>query len=429
MQIDAVVEQSEAMAEDISAEVRRLADAAEASVDALVTSAVRAVFEQIPAFGEGATSESRRAVEAHSEAIVRAFLGRLREGIPVRPVDVALTRGQASLLLGMGISLGELLQGYRVGQLALWRGLRAIAEADPEIGTAAVQLVEPVMNTAEAASAAAAEAYLDAQQTLLAESDRARRDLLEDLLARRAPSAGIQQAMLRTAGLESNTRLVVLAATPVDSSEQRLLGEAATVLAGDRAVGEQGLTVVRHAEIIAVLPARRKRVSAIVSAVEQAWTQLSARGIYLAVGISTVRGGLVQIPEAYSEACVARAGAGPRAGVVALPRLSTLDYLLLRADDTARQMIRPQVRKFVQEDIDREGGLVETLIAYAAADLNAKVAATQLHVHVNTAYHRLERIAEKTGCDIRRFGDVFELVLAARLLGVQTSHAEPRRNV
>ncbi|MGW0700080.1 helix-turn-helix domain-containing protein [Streptomyces sp. NPDC002867] len=30
-------------------------------------------------------------------------------------------------------------------------------------------------------------------------------------------------------------------------------------------------------------------------------------------------------------------------------------------------------------------------------------AAHRLHLHVNTAYYRLERIAERTGCDLRRF--------------------------
>ena len=38
------------------------------------------------------------------------------------------------------------------------------------------------------------------------------------------------------------------------------------------------------------------------------------------------------------------------AGVLALPLLSSLDYLVLRDDETARRLIRPEVRRFVEED-------------------------------------------------------------------------------
>jgi DNA-binding PucR family transcriptional regulator len=41
----------------------------------------------------------------------------------------------------------------------------------------------------------------------------------------------------------------------------------------------------------------------------------------------------------------------------------------------------------------------------------------RLHLHVNTAYYRLERIAERTGCYLRRLADVMELIIAIRLLG------------
>jgi DNA-binding PucR family transcriptional regulator len=49
--------------------------------------------------------------------------------------------------------------------------------------------------------------------------------------------------------------------------------------------------------------------------------------------------------------------------------------------------------------------------------MNAKTAAERLHLHVNTIYYRLERIAERTGCDLRRLADVMELLIAVRLLG------------
>jgi len=75
------------------------------------------------------------------------------------------------------------------------------------------------------------------------------------------------------------------------------------------------------------------------------------------------------------------------------------------------------VRRFVEEDTAAGGALITTLVEFAASDLNAVAAAERLHMHVNTAYYRLDRIAERTGCDVRRLADVMELLIAVRLLG------------
>lgn len=127
--------------------------------------------------------------------------------------------------------------------------------------------------------------------------------------------------------------------------------------------------------------------------------------------------GLQEVPEAYAEARAARDGLGGSDGVLALPLLTALDYLILRESSTAQRLIRPEVRRFVTEDAASGGALIGTLLEYAACDLNAKVAAQRLHLHVNSAYYRLDRIGERTGCDLRRLADVVELLVAIRLLG------------
>jgi len=59
--------------------------------------------------------------------------------------------------------------------------------------------------------------------------------------------------------------------------------------------------------------------------------------------------------------------------------------------------------------------LVRTLLEYVANDLNATAAAKRMHMHVNSVYYRLERIAERSGCDLRRFTELQELIIAVRL--------------
>jgi sugar diacid utilization regulator len=279
------------------------------------------------------------------------------------------------------------------------------------------------MQVIELGSTVAAEAYVEAQQHAVAETDRVRRDLLEDLLARRGSPAGHKRSLLRAAGLGPDTRLLVAtAALAGERSDDRILHEAALTVSHAPG-GGRGLAVVRQEEIVIVLPLPRGGPAPAVAGLQRACADLRQRRILLAVGVSTVRTGLSGIADAYAEARVARDGLGASGGVLALPLLTSFDYLVLRDDETARRLIRPQVRQFVTDDAAAGGVLIATLLEFAACDLNAKTAAERLHLHVNTAYYRLERIAERTGCDLRRLTDVMELLIAVRLLGAAPASA------
>ena len=104
-----------------------------------------------------------------------------------------------------GITLADFLQAFRIGQLTLWQGVLDAAGDDPVARDGALSVVVRIMQMNELGSTIAAEAYVAAQQQVLAEGDRVRRDLLEDLLARRAAPGGPKRGLLRAAGL-SRTR-------------------------------------------------------------------------------------------------------------------------------------------------------------------------------------------------------------------------------
>jgi sugar diacid utilization regulator len=142
---------------------------------------------------------------------------------------------------------------------------------------------------------------------------------------------------------------------------------------------------------------------------------VASQGVTLAVGVSTVQDGVAGLGDAYREASLALGRVAETGGVLSLPDTSAFEYLTLRDDAVARRMIAPEIERFVIEDREHGGALTRTLLAYAATDLNAKAAAEELLIHVNTAHHRLGRIAEKTGCDLRRLPDVIDLLIAIRL--------------
>jgi hypothetical protein len=402
--------------------VGRIAEAVEGSLDRLVAAAVQAIWDQVPAYPASGDDELLADVSAHVRAIFRAFLAGLTTGGPATRADFAVTREQATRRVTQQISLADFLKAFQIGQLTLWQGVLDAAGDDPGTRDAALLVVAQLMQVIELGSTVAGEAYVEAQQHAVAEGDRVRRDLLEDLLARRPAAAGPKRALLRAAGLGPDTRLLVTTAVLVgDPPDDHALRDATLAVGRVRGGGGRGLAVVRQDEIVGITPLPRGGAAAAVTALRRACAGLQQRQVRLAAGVSTVHAGLLAVPGAYAEACVALEGLGGSAGVLALPTLTSFDYLVLRDDETARRLIRPQVRRFVAEDAAAGGTLIATLVEFAACDLNAKTAADRLHLHVNTAYYRLERIAERTGCDLRRLADVMELLIAVRLLGTQTS--------
>jgi hypothetical protein len=394
--------------------VGRIVAAIEASFDRVVATAVDAIWEQVPAYPACPEERLRDDVTMHVGVIFRVLLASLREGRPVQRADFPVTESQAVRRIRQGISLSDFLHASQVGQLTFWGAVLDAAGDDSRTRDAALSLVEQVMQGVDVGTSVGAEMYLYAQQHQLAESDRIRRDLLEDLLARRDVPPGPKQAMLRAAGLEPGVRLVVASGrSALPLADDRTLQDAVTVL---RRLASQGFTVVRQDEIVGIAPVPAGGSAAAVKNLQRVIPDLERQGWRFMLGISTVHAGLAEVPEAYAEACAARDGLGGTPGVVALPLLSSLDYLVLRHDETARRLIRPEVYRFVEEDLARGGDLIATFLEYTASNLNAKIAAQRLHMHANTAYYRLERIAERTGCDLRRFADVVELLIAVRLL-------------
>jgi sugar diacid utilization regulator len=399
------------------AAVTGIAAAVRDSLEDLVLAAVQDIWDQVPAYSGSSDERLREDVAQHVRAIFELFLAGLAGGRPARRSDFAMTREQATRRAAQGITLADFLQAFRIGQLTLWHGVLAAAGDDAAARDAALTVVARIMGVIEVGSTVAAEAYVEAQQHAVAESDRLRRDLLEDLLARRASFAGPKRALLRAAGLGPDTRLLVTAAVLAgDQSDDHALRAAALAVGRPRG-GGRGLVVVRQEEIVVVAPVPQGGAGAAVAGLRRACAGLRQRRITLSAGVSTVRTGLAEVSDAYAEARIARDSLGAAAGVQALPLLTSLDYLVLRDDETARRLIRPQVRRFVEEDAAAGGALIATLAEFAASDLNAVAAAERLHLHVNTAYYRLDRIAERTGCDLRKLADVMELLIALRLLG------------
>ncbi|MEJ1939113.1 hypothetical protein WDZ92_53620, partial [Nostoc sp. NIES-2111] len=173
------------------------------------------IWRQVPAYAGSDDGELRDNVTAHVGSVFRTVLATISEGRPASRPDFAPSAEQARRRVGQGVSLSDFLQAFRIGQLNLWQGLLAVSKQRPGSGDTALSLVAHVMQVIEVGSSVAAEAYLAAQQYQLAEYDRVRRDLLEDLLARRYCPSRVRPSLLRASALGQPTCRIAPPSAPV----------------------------------------------------------------------------------------------------------------------------------------------------------------------------------------------------------------------
>jgi PucR C-terminal helix-turn-helix domain/GGDEF-like domain len=405
-----------AVADAVSAERARILSTMLGQIDALTEVGVAAIRSEIPAYD--AQRDERFLADLASQVRLNysTTLSAMLEERVVTTDDIAFIRGAAMRRAEIGFALEDYLAAYRVGQLVLWDAMVACAADSPEGREAALTLAAPLIRFIHVASTLAGQAYVEFRQLAVAEADRHRRDLLEVLLAGELPALGPLSVAAKTHGIGSDTRALVVAAAPGGPHAGPEALQSASLAIARAGLNESTLVVVRQGEIVAV-PVLRADGDPVklCKRIEELQERLSAEGTPLAVGVSTVAAGVAELARAYQEARAARECLVGQAGVVAIPRLAPFDYLLLRADDTARRVVDPSLRTFLDEDLARGGVLSSTVQAFARADLNLRAAAEQLHVHPNTAQYRLRRIEEKTGRNPRRVADLLDLLVAIAL--------------
>ena len=272
--------------------------------------------------------------------------------------DRAHLRSVAGRRARQGLPLTDFLHAYRVSQQVIWQELRAATSAVLS-ADALLDAVEVLLGLLDYRITQAGEAYLAAQQMLVAESERIRRDLLEDLLAGREPATGEGLAVANAAGLDAARWFLLIAARMVGSTRGSFLGATASFM--NRAAGGAiaPLTVVRQQEIVIVRAVESPHVPAgLIAGIGAAQVKLRDDGMTLVIGISTVHAGIGEVPDAYREASVAVGPFNETGGVVALPELSVFDYLTLRRDPISVRLVPAAIWRFIAEDMRQGGTLI-----------------------------------------------------------------------
>jgi hypothetical protein len=297
----------------------------------------------------------------------------LRRGQPAQAREFEFVGRHAALRARRGIPLSAFLEAFRAYHNIVWDAVLDVVRDGPGAAGEALDAARTVIRHIDLATTEASSACLEAQQLLLAEGDRVRRDLLEDLLAARPPGTASRLAAARAAGLEGEVRCVLVAALPtVAPEDEGVLRLAANGLATAIRGNGSPLAVTRHGEIVVVGALAPGKRPAFREPLERACRRLATRGVELAVGVSTIQDGVATLGDAYREASLALRRVADAGGVLSLADMSAFEYLTLREDPVAKRLIAPEIERFVIEDREHGGALTRTLLAYAAADLNAK---------------------------------------------------------
>ncbi|MEV6279732.1 helix-turn-helix domain-containing protein [Nocardia sp. NPDC051832] len=411
--------------DEVQAERKRIIGSAYAHAEDIADAGLSSILAQIPSYA-GRDRAFEADVHDQLTRLCRSGLGAFLDHRKVTANDVAYARQAAARRARAGLTLVDYIAAYRLGQQATWKSLLSFAGESEAGRQAALSIVVPLARYNDLVSTEAANAYLEFQRSCGPDAGHENLALLESLLTGALPEHGPQLARASAHGIgaESTAAMVLVTATVLgrplredqDGTDSEARQLAATALAGVGVNGLRTLAVVRGAEIIAV-PAlgRSANTADLCERLQAMQVKLSAAGITLAVGVSTVVAGVAQLPKAYQQSRTALGLLPEAGGVLALPQLTPFRYLMLRADDTARDLIDPALTAVLSDDRIRGGMLADTIRAFAAADMNIREAADKLRIHHNTAKYRLRRIQDLTGRSVRSIDDLIELLVAIEL--------------
>jgi hypothetical protein len=306
------------------------------------------------------------------------------------------------------IPLEAVLHAYRVGHHVLWTHLRRRAQKAERGEVALNALVGPMLRYIDAVSTVVAEGYLREQQHTLADADRVRRDVLEQLLMQAPEALDLAAAQ----GIELDA----------DAPHHMLLAR--------RAVREQGdLRAICHeiARLFAgdapLVVIRQETATALVRGDDLSTLDRARRLADVFVGTERIRVGvsltspILGLGEAYTQAERALQVAGDAEPVVALGGMASINYLVAAADDVARALVPSEVARLASSARPTDEVLISTFKVYVENGLNVQRTAMALPAHPNTVHSRLKRLAQRTGYDLRDQRDILRLVVDLQLAG------------
>lgn len=382
-------------------------------MDDLAAAMTAAVIAEIPVYHNMTSPRQHATIHDHSLEHAQAVVDYIRTWSLPGADALAFVKARAALRATQQLPLSALLHAYRVGHRTVWERLvRMLAEFDNPL-EATLALTTLTLSYTELISTTLAEGYVDYQRSALMQVSRVRRDLLEALLQGTTDSGADVLELASSFALVPGADFLVVVMSPSLETEHVSAdaeNRAADTLRRHLALGvAQPFVVVRHREVISIAPVARARPSAVAHLVRLAHAEIGSSGMNWIAAISTICSGLGEVARGYHEARQAL----PSAGVRVLLEQRVFDYMVQHADGTAARMIPDSARRVL---LSEDQVFVETLCAYARAEMSLRDTAVGLCVHPNTVTYRLEKLSRLLERDVTRFSNLVEVLTWLRLL-------------
>jgi PucR-like helix-turn-helix protein/diguanylate cyclase with GGDEF domain len=391
------------------AAMRRVATALAARYDEIGDAVAARILEEVPGYGDAAP-EVISDLRAGATATVGLLTRTIAEGSIVRREDLGFLRELAARRVHQGISLEVFVHAYRVALLGYWDACADEATRLRIPRAAGFALAGSAIEAIDIITTQAAEAYLREETRVRTQSGRAARDLVERLIngepidpgrrQRAAPGLDPTGPLLTIVGRVEETTLAVGDALQL----------ARDTLEEDMALGVTGpLIAIRHGELVAISAATSPSAKADSLRAARQRT-LAEHAIDVRYGVGVPSRGFPSVQQGYREATLSLSYTSASRPIVSLDELSALECAVVGATATTKAVIASKGVSLRALSPDDLVAAVETIRAFAAADLNVANAAQRMHVHPNTVRYRLQQIATKTGYDPRTFTGLVELL-------------------
>jgi hypothetical protein len=388
---------------------RRVATALAARYDEIGDAVAARILEEVPGYGDAAP-EVISDLRAGATATVGLLTRTIAEGSIVRREDLGFLRELAARRVHQGISLEVFVHAYRVALLGYWDACADEAKRLRIPRAAGFALAGSAIEAIDIITTQAAEAYLREETRVRTQSGRAARDLVERLIngepidpgrrQRAAPGLDPTGPLLTIVGRVEETTLAVGDALQL----------ARDTLEEDMALGVTGpLIAIRHGELVAISAATSPSAKADSLRAARQRT-LAEHAIDVRYGVGVPSRGFPSVQQGYREATLSLSYTSASRPIVSLDELSALECAVVGATATTKAVIASKGVSLRALSPDDLVAAVETIRAFAAADLNVANAAQRMHVHPNTVRYRLQQIATKTGYDPRTFAGLVELL-------------------
>ncbi|MFG2502847.1 PucR family transcriptional regulator [Streptomyces sp. NPDC048441] len=387
-----------------------------ADLPAFVDLVLKEVTARIPAYGLLPGEQLAGDITHVIEQNLRAFTAVLRTKSLPRQAELDHLRESAARRAEEGIPIDVVLTAYHIGIEVVWESLTPEVRPTEVADVLAVNAL--ALRYLELVTPAVGAGYLDERQTMFDDERSSRYTLLTALLDGTPVDAAASRA-----GLRLPPCYLVLALS-VDAHPDEAAQGVDPAVAGRRKLRRLRVELerqVRDPVLSSLTPEGGLALLPCPKAVEELTARDWARLERIVSDVGRAAGAEVTVG-----ACAADPGGVTAAAALAQdvlyvalnfrrpPGTYRLDDVLLEY-----QMSRPSVAldrlAAILRPIEGNDELLGTLEAYLRHG-SRRPAAAELHVHPNTVDYRLRRIAELTGVDPNRIGDIglISAALAAR---------------